>query len=95
MFQARLFTIQGNIYQFWESYKFQLLNFKVHQVYVSIVQLVNSGYGVINNINTYNVNRILKVEIYSKTASLVQILEDLDFPSSKEKQNLYYRNLQW
>jgi hypothetical protein len=37
-----------------------------------------------NNINTYNVNRILKVEVYSKTASLVQILEDLDFPSSKK-----------
>jgi hypothetical protein len=39
----------------------------------------------VNNINTSNVNRILKVEIYSKTASLVQILEDLDFSSSKEK----------
>ena len=39
----------------------------------------------VNNVNTSNVNRTLKVEIYSKTALLVQILEDLDFPSSKEK----------
>ena len=39
----------------------------------------------VNNVNTSNVNRTLKVEIYSKAALLVQILEDLDFPSSKEK----------
>jgi hypothetical protein len=36
-------------------------------------------------LTTSILNRILKVELYSKTASLVQILEDLDFPSSKEK----------